>query len=108
MRYRAVVRRPALGVHDVGAQHERSGAVDDVIHLAYQIVLGHRRFGGDLAAVDHADIDVGLPDAYGANLLVGDAGVARDPLQIVLHFLVADVGAWTAVATGLPILRPKR
>ena len=65
-------RRTTLSVDDVGTEHQRRRAVDDVIDLADLIVLGDRvrRRLVQLAAIHHADADVGLADFDVSHLLI--------------------------------------
>src|ERR1700681_2098385 len=103
------VRRSRNQIHDVGTGHEGSRAIDDMIDLADLIMLGDTLFdrGGDFAAIDHGYVNVGLPDAECANLLIG-YGDAFGALQISFQLFGGDIGGRTLVAGWLAGLGGKR
>jgi len=55
-----VRRRAALDAEDVGTGDERGFAVDNMVDLAHEVVLGDGRSSDELRAINHADIDVPL------------------------------------------------
>src|SRR5215471_1335929 len=66
--------RAALDTEDVGTGDKRGFAVDNVVDLAHEVVLGDGRSSDELRAINHADIDVALANIDRAHLLIGDAG----------------------------------
>ncbi len=95
-------RRTALFVRDVGAEHERRRAGDDVVDLADEIVLRHRVRPRSVqrSSIDHTDADVSLADVVGPDLLIGQTLVDR-LLGVGLDLRQRDVCALTHVARRL-------
>src|ERR1700730_7054221 len=88
-----IVGWSALCADKVGAGDERRRAVDDVIDLAHLVVFGNgvgRRLF-EFAAIDDANVHVGLPSINRANLLI-DYFFGDGPLLIGLNLLFGNVG----------------
>ena len=101
----------ALHVDDVGAGHERRRALDDVVDLADEIVLGHgvRPRFVQLAAVHHADAHMRLADLDVADLLI-DQPLFHGLGDVVLDLALGQIGGRAVRALRLrpAVLRAER
>lgn len=93
---------PPFFVRNVGARDECGGSIDDMIHLAHEIVFGERirRRGRELAPIYHADSNIGLADIHRARLLIYKA-IFLGALKVRLNLVATYIGRRAVVAGGL-------